>query len=105
LGRVAYCPLRFGAEVLALACAGLNFGWVEARGRNLEDNLNVTRSIALLDFEIPVRWTPSRWEFWGAPGLGIGLTQRQFAVDPGPQILSEQRSVSWTLSCGARAVF
>jgi hypothetical protein len=65
----------------------------------------VKRSIAQIDFELPLRFALHSWEFWGAPGFGIGLTQRQFGVEPGPEILSQQRAVSWSVSVGARAIF
>jgi hypothetical protein len=42
------------------------------------------------------------WTLWATPGLAFPLTQREFAVEPGPEVLAGTLDVAWnaTLGCG-----
>lgn len=99
--RPAYCPLGTpGTAVLSL-CVFSRVGALTAEGRGWEDVEKTARLFATVGLEgwLRARMTPAV-ELWLSPAAGISLTRRQFAVEPGPEVIAASTAVAWGMSAG-----
>jgi hypothetical protein len=97
----AYCPLRIGTPHSFSICAAADLGALFAQSRGFEQSGEVGRFFASAALEGWFRARLSeRVELWVSPALTVPLTERQFAVEPGPEILSSTVTVGWSGSIG-----
>jgi hypothetical protein len=88
LSHFAYCPLRFGAEHALLLCPSTQLGVLVAESRGFDAATSASRFFATVGLEARLRSRPSDdVELWLTPALDVPLTQRSFAVEPGPEVL------------------
>jgi hypothetical protein len=104
--RLAYCPLRLGGKFAALLCPHVDLGALVARAQGFEDSDPATRLYVALGLELWLRARLARhWELALLPGLSYTLTQREFGVEPGPQLLARTRTWAPNLALGLSWAF
>lgn len=99
--RPAYCPLRSTAASGVSLCGFSQLGALTAEAKGWEDAGRTTRFFASVGVEA---WFRARLapgvELWFSPAAGLPLTERRFAVSPGPEVVAATSPVSWALSAG-----
>jgi hypothetical protein len=104
--RLAYCPLRFGRELSLLACPFGDVGLLFASSRGFEEEERATRLHAQVGGEASLRARVGRHgSLWLSPALSFPLTRREFAIEPGPEVLTSTVPVGWRVSSGIGWVF
>lgn len=104
--RVAYCPVRFVGDSAVgdsafLLCPVSQVGALSAESRGFEGSSRATRWFATLGLEAWARARIARHvDLWLSPSLEVPLTKRQFAVDPGPEVLASTSALVWGVSAG-----
>jgi hypothetical protein len=99
LGRLAYCPLRVGAEVALLLCPVAALGAVRAESQGVEEPEVSTRFYASLGALVRLRARLGpHLELGVTPTLEVPLTERAFAIEPGPEVLA--RTVGFSFGVG-----
>lgn len=99
--RPVYCPLRTaGGGVLSL-CAFSRIGALAAEGRGWEDAGKTVRLFATVGLEGWLRAQMTRdVELWLSPAVGMAVTERRFAVEPGPEVIAGTTGISFGISAG-----
>lgn len=101
LARLSYCVARLGGDAALLLCPSGELGAVFARGQGFEQDSRTTRLMAGLGAEV---WLRARLgeaaAIWLSPSLMVPVTDRAYAVAPGPQVLTSTVDVSWGVSLG-----
>lgn len=101
LAQIAYCPLRFGLMFNFSACGRVDLGTISGQSAGFENEDEATRFYAAAGVEGWIRAELSEhWGIWLVPGLGFPLTDRQFAVDPGQEVLASTLDLAWNVSLG-----
>jgi hypothetical protein len=99
--RPAYCPLRTTGVARLSLCAFARVGALTAEGRGWEAPERTTRFFAGAGAEAWLRVPVARsFELWLSPAWGVPLTERRFAVSPGPEVVAATAPMSWSLSAG-----
>lgn len=106
LSRLVYCPIRAGGDLTLLLCPAFQAGALLADSRGFEEGEHIARWYATLGLDAWLRARISRhWELWLSPRLAFPLTERRFAVEPGPEVVTATTLVSWGVSSGVGWVF
>jgi hypothetical protein len=106
MARLGYCPVRLGGEHSLSFCGGMDVGTMIAESQGVDQARRVSRFLATVSLEAWLRSRLSRrFELWLSPSLTLPLTQREFAVDPGPEVLTSTVSVGWRATSGIAWVF
>lgn len=99
--RISYCPLRWGDEQAILLCPVSELGLISAQGQGFDNATGTSRFLATLGIEATLRSDLfGRGEVWVSPSLNVPLTERQFAVAPGPEILARTVPIGGSISTG-----
>lgn len=106
LAKVAYCVLRWGKGATLSLCPVSQVGAVTGVARDFEENTQVTKSFVTVGAEAWLRaQIASRADLWLSPAVLVPVTKRSFAVDPGPEVVSETLDVGWGVSAGVALLF
>jgi len=106
VAQLSYCPIRIGLNLSFAACGRLDLGALTAQSEGFEESgleteSQVTRFYASAGMEGRLSLLlADHWTLWAAPGLSFPLTERQFAVEPGPEVLVSTADVAWNVTLG-----
>jgi len=106
LAQLSYCPVRIGVNISFAVCGRMDLGALTAQSKGFEESgteteSQVTRFYASAGAEGRFNvLLADHWTLWAAPGLSFPLTERQFAVQPGPEVLASTLDVAWNATLG-----
>lgn len=106
LSNVAYCPLRLGEKHALLVCPLLQLGAIVAKSEGLQADSTATRFFAATGAQLELRTQLAQnMDLWLIPAFLLPLTEREFAVEPGPEVLRSTVFPGWSASLGANWAF
>lgn len=106
LAQLSYCPLHIGVNFSFAACGRLDLGALSGQSVGFDQSDSeaedqVTRFYAAAGAEGRLSLLlAEHWTLWAAPALLFPLTEREFAVEPGPDVLSSTLDVAWSSTLG-----
>ena len=106
VAQLSYCPIHIGSQLSFAACGRLDLGALSAQSTGFDQSdaeveSQVTRFYASAGMEGRLALLlAEHWTLWAAPALVFPLTQREFAVDPGPVVLASTVDVAWSATLG-----
>ena len=106
LFNMAYCPLRLGVDLAVLFCPVAQLGAIVAKSEGLQVDSSTTRFFAAVGAQVELRSQVSEhMDLWFTPALLFPLTQREFAIDPGPEVVRSTVFPGWNATFGANWAF
>lgn len=106
LTSLSYCPLRWGSRQAVLFCPFVQLGVIRASSHGFSTEGDATRSFATIGAEASFRALLSDdVQMWVTPAIVAPLTERDFGINPGPEILASTVDLGFNLSFGLGYTF